>query len=230
MVFNPDATSHEVRIDPPGLSGFFETPPDAKGVVVFAHGSGSGRLSPRSNYVAGKLREASIATLLLDLLTPEEEHDHRNVFDIELLATRLLQATAWVEDQPAARGLPVGYFGASTGTGAALLASARNRDIAAVVSRGGRPDLAMNVLGEVRAPTLLIVGGRDGLVIDLNRAAKARLGTEAELIIVPGAGHLFEEPGTLDEVIAHARGWFLSHFVGAAGWRASHDRPQTDLH
>jgi putative phosphoribosyl transferase len=225
---NPDPP--ETRIDPPGLLAFFEIPEDPKGVVLFAHGSGSGRRSPRNGYVARKLREAGIATLLLDLLTPAEEQDRRNVFDIELLASRLVAATDWIEDQPQMRGLPIGYFGASTGGGAALAAAAdRPGAVAAVVSRGGRPDLAADALPNVRAPTLLIVGALDVPVIDLNRAARARMHTEVELVIVPDASHLFEEPGTLDQVIGHAKRWFLAHFAGVTTREERHDRPPTHI-
>jgi putative phosphoribosyl transferase len=165
---------NEVRIDPVGSFAFLDVPPHARGVVIFAHGSGSGRYSPRNNYVAERLREAGIATLLLDLLTPEEERDRRNVFDIELLATRLIAATRWIEEHDKTHGLPVGYFGSSTGAGAALLAAAQlGATISAVVSRGGRPDLALDALADVRAPTLLIVGGADDQVLALNRTAKA---------------------------------------------------------
>lgn len=219
MALDPSARAHEVRIDPPGVFAFLGVPPNPKGVVLFAHGSGSGRHSPRNTYVAQELRQAGVATLLLDLLTAAEEADRRNVFDIDLLASRLIQATEWAERQPAAEGLPVGYFGASTGAGAALVAAAKRPDVAAVVSRGGRPDLAGEALPRVRAPTLLIVGGRDDPVIALNRQAQARMAAEVELVIVPGAGHLFEEPGTLDEVIRHARNWFLGRFTGAAEGR-----------
>jgi dienelactone hydrolase len=221
----------EVRIEPPGLDAFLGAPDEMRGVVLFAHGSGSGRRSPRNNYVAEKLREAGVATLLLDLLTPAEEQDRRNVFDVALLAERLSLATDWVAEQPFARGLPIGYFGASTGAGAALIAAAWRHDAAAVVSRGGRPDLAMEVLSEVRAPTLLIVGGLDRQVIALNREANARLRTRAELAIVPGATHLFEEPGALDEVIRLARDWFLVHFAAAASaaLQPEEQRPPADL-
>jgi len=213
----------EVRIEPPGLFGFLGVPQDAKGVVLFAHGSGSGRHSPRNNHVARQLRGAGIATLLLDLLTPEEERDRANVFDIRMLASRLVEATDWVERQPATRDLPIGYFGASTGGGAALVAAAaRGPEIAAVVSRGGRPDLAGDALHLVAAPVLLIVGSLDTGVIELNREARARLSAPSELILVSGAGHLFEEPGTLDQVIEHSRRWFLRHFerVRVSGVRA----------
>lgn len=230
MALEPNTKAQEVRIDPPGVFAFLGVPDAAKGVVLFAHGSGSGRMSPRNNQVAEELRRAGIATLLLDLLTPAEEQDRRKVFDIDLLATRLLIATDWVQDQDRLRGLPVGYFGASTGAGAALTAAAVRGGVAAVVSRGGRPDLAGEALEDVRAPTLLIVGGRDGPVIGLNEDAQARMvRAETALVIVPGAGHLFEEPGTLDEVIRHARNWFLTHFIGAGEREARHDRPSAHL-
>lgn len=203
----------EVTVGPERLAGFLGMP-DAEplGLVVFAHGSGSGRLSPRNRHVAEGLRHAGLATLLLDLLTPDEELDRANVFDIALLAGRLASARRWAAGQPALARLPVGYFGASTGAGAALVAAAAEADgIAAVVSRGGRPDLAGDALGRVRAPTLLIVGGDDGGVIELNREALERLQCRKSLAIVPGATHLFEEPGTLDQVVALAREWFLEH-------------------
>jgi putative phosphoribosyl transferase len=202
---------HEVEIGALALKGLLGAPEAARALVIFAHGSGSGRLSPRNNYVAEALRKSGLATLLLDLLTPEEELRRSNVFDIPLLATRLLQATAWAREQAETAPLPVGYFGASTGAGAALVATASDGRIFAVVSRGGRPDLADDALERVRAPTLLIVGGHDYEVITLNREAQRRLKTESELVIVPGATHLFEEPGALDEVITHASRWFLAH-------------------
>jgi dienelactone hydrolase len=202
-----------VLIEPPGLDALLGVPALAKGLVIFAHGSGSGRLSPRNNQVAAALRGSGVATLLLDLLTPAEEQDRRNVFDIPLLASRLLDATDWATRQPRLAALPIGYFGASTGAGAALRAAADPWfDVAAVVSRGGRPDMALDALDEVRAPTLLLVGGNDGPVIDLNRRAQARL-ARAELVVIPGAGHLFEEPGTLDEVVRLATDWFLRAFA-----------------
>ena len=179
---------------------------------MFAHGSGSSRLSPRNTRVAADLCTAGLATLLFDLLTPEEASDRTLVFDIGLLAERLLMATDWVVEEKCTSDLPIGYFGASTGAAAALVAAARSENkIAAVVSRGGRPDLALNALPGVRAPTLLIVGGDDTEVIELNRQAQAGLVCENSLEIVPGAGHLFEEPGTLDTVVALARSWFLAH-------------------
>jgi dienelactone hydrolase len=211
----PTDDLQHVRIgtDPP-LEAILGIPELAKGLVIFAHGSGSGRLSPRNNYVAARLREAGIATLLLDLLTPTEERDRGNVFDIGLLASRLRGAADWAAQTPATRRFRPCYFGASTGGGAALMAAAGDDRIAAVVSRGGRPDLAGGpALRAVRAPTLLIVGGLDGVVIDLNRAAADAMTCERKLIIVPGASHLFEEPGTLDQVVEHASAWFLAHLA-----------------
>jgi len=202
----------EVRIQPQGLKGILGRPTIAKGIVIFAHGSGSGRLSPRNNHVAAALRQAGLATFLLDLLTPEEEHDRRNVFNIDLLASRLTLASEWIADRAETADLTPGYFGASTGAGAALTAaSLPDSRIAAIVSRGGRPDLAMERLPFVRAPTLLLVGGRDSPVIIMNRQAYTALNCEKQLIIVQGARHLFEEPGTLDEVVRHATDWFLRH-------------------
>lgn len=206
----------EIRIEPQGLEGLLGVPDNAAGLVIFAHGSGSGRLSPRNNHVAAALREAGLGTLLLDLLTPEEERNRRNVFDLDLLATRLALARDWAGGNPATRALRVGYFGASTGAGAALVAASfAGSGIAAIVSRGGRPDLAGDALGFVRAPTLLVVGSLDVPVIGLNEQALARLRCEKELTIVPGASHLFEEPGTLDTVVGHARNWFLRHLTRA---------------
>lgn len=206
-----------VTVQPDGLKGLLGVPVAAKGIVIFAHGSGSGRLSPRNTHVAQGLRDAGLATLLIDLLTPVEEQDRVNVFDIPLLASRLKAATGWVRLLPGMAALPVGYFGASTGAGAALLAaSGPDARIAAIVSRGGRPDLAGSAaLAHVRAPTLLIVGSRDLPVIELNRIAQRHLHAENELLIVPGATHLFEEPGTLDAVIDHAARWFRQHFQEA---------------
>lgn len=201
-----------VRIAPLGLEGLLGVPEAARVVVLFAHGSGSGRFSPRNNQVAAALRGAGLATLLFDLLRPEEAADRAKVFDIELLAERLLVATRWLAQSEPARALAPAYFGASTGAAAALVAAARaEQPVAAVVSRGGRPDLAGPALGRVRAPTLLIVGGLDHAVLDLNRAALESLRCEKDLKIVPGATHLFEEPGALEEVTALARDWFLAH-------------------
>jgi putative phosphoribosyl transferase len=177
-------------------------------VVAFVHGSGSSRQSPRNQFVARVLSEAGLGTLLFDLLTPEEGADRDNVFDIPLLAERLTQVTGWLRQQ--AHGMTVGYFGASTGAAAALVAAAdAGDDITAVVSRGGRPDLAGERLNDVKAPTLLIVGGRDEQVLDLNRAAQERLRCPNRLVVVPGATHLFEEPGTLEAAAHLARDWFL---------------------
>ncbi|MEV0970842.1 phosphoribosyltransferase family protein [Microtetraspora glauca] len=226
--YEHDEDEAGVGTDPPGLAeevqvnagrvrlpGLFVVPEMATGVVVFVHGSGSGRHSPRNRYVAAALNGAGLGTLLFDLLTPEEEIDRGNVFDIGLLGARLLQVTAWVDDQRlAAPGLPVGYFGASTGAAAALWAAAEpGNDVAAIVSRGGRPDLAGPRLAKVRAPTLLIVGGHDDVVLDLNRSAQGQLRCENSLKIVPGGTHLFEEPGALETVALLARTWFTDHFT-----------------
>jgi putative phosphoribosyl transferase len=196
------------------LPGTLARPAEAIGIVAFAHGSGSSRLSPRNLQVAAALEEARLATLLFDLLTDAEAADRRNVFDIALLAERLGAATRWLEVEPDVCHLPIGYFGASTGAAAALWAAAEGSDVAAVVSRGGRPDLAGPRLGEVRAPTLLIVGSLDEVVLELNRAALRRLRCEAELRIVRGATHLFEEPGALEQVAELARAWFVRHLAG----------------
>ena len=194
-----------------GLAGHLTVPAGARGLVVFVHGSGSSRHSPRNRYVAGVLQRAGLATLLFDLLTTGEEADRANVFNIELLAERLAAVTCWARARRACRGLPVGYFGASTGAAAALWAVADDPEIAAVVSRGGRPDLAAPRLGGVRAPTLLVVGGRDTVVLELNRRAQARLRCESRLAVVPGATHLFDEPGTLEQAAGLARDWFVDH-------------------
>jgi putative phosphoribosyl transferase len=199
------------------LEGHLELPPDPLGIVLFAHGSGSSRHSPRNQYVASVLDKAGIGTLLFDLLTVEEESDRTNVFDIELLARRLTEATDWLCTRPELSDLPVGYFGASTGAGAALWAAGdRGAHITAVVSRGGRPDLAGVRLSTVEAPTLLIVGGHDPAVLDLNREAAARMRARHEIVIIPGATHLFEEPGTLALAADSARDWFTHEFRMAA--------------
>lgn len=203
-----------ISVDSVELEGSLEIPDNPIGVVLFVHGSGSSRLSPRNVYVAENLRLSKIGTLLFDLLTEREAQDRRNVFDIKLLSSRLLAATDWVREQPAARDLSIGYFGASTGAAAALIAAAIDPEIDAVVSRGGRPDLAGDALRRVRAPTLLIVGGEDDVVIELNRRAYELLPGEKKLVIVPGATHLFEEPGTLDEVVRLAANWFQLHLKG----------------
>ena len=198
------------------LEGDLSIPKDAQGIVVFAHGSGSSRLSPRNRRVAEQLRQAGLATLLFDLLTKQEETvDMRTGhlrFDIPLLARRLVDATDWVQQDEDTRDLPVGYFGASTGAAAALMAAVeRPLVVKAVVSRGGRPDLAASALPEVEAPTLLFVGGQDFAVIDLNRDALRHLKAEKQLVIVPGATHLFEEPGALEEVARLAAEWFRKY-------------------
>ena len=195
------------------IEGMLEIPDHAAGLVLFAHGSGSSRHSPRNNYVAGVLRQAGVGTLLMDLLTPQEDRDYARRFDIALLTQRLLDAARWVVSQDATRELPLGFFGASTGAAAALEAAAMlGADARAVVSRGGRPDLASpHALASVTAPTLLLVGGFDDVVIDLNQLAYDQLRCEKELVIVPGATHLFEEPGTLEEVARQAAAWFARH-------------------
>jgi len=197
------------------LEGIIEVPDGAPGIVLFAHGSGSSRHSPRNVYVARVVREGGIGTLLFDLLTEQEAEDRENVFDIEFLARRLIAATDWVRQLDSAKGLSIGYFGASTGAAAALVAAADDQAIGAVVSRGGRPDLAGASLPRVKAPTLLIVGGDDTGVIELNQEAYDRLTCKKELKIVPGATHLFEEPGTLEEVARLARDWFKRHLRGS---------------
>ncbi len=196
------------------LEGFLGLPAGSPGVVVFAHGSGSGRFSPRNNFVARHLQRSGLATLLLDLLTEEEAEDRRKVFDIDLLADRLLLTKAWLESAPGTNTLGIGYFGASTGAGAALQAAAREpSNIKAVVSRGGRPDLAESHLPSVTAPTLLLVGGYDKPVIEMNQSAYDLLTCEKKLIIIPGATHLFEEPGTLEQVAEHAGKWFTRYLL-----------------
>jgi putative phosphoribosyl transferase len=209
---------HRVRITKGTitLEGILGLPVGPCGAVVFAHGSGSGRLSPRNNFVARHLQRDGLATLLLDLLTEKEADDRRKVFDIDLLADRLLLAKDWLEAEPRTQHLKIGYFGASTGAGAALQAAAREpTNVKAVVSRGGRPDLAEPYLPSVTAPTLLIVGGHDELVIEMNQAAYDLLTCEKKLVIVPGATHLFEEPGTLEQVAEHASRWFQQYLETA---------------
>jgi putative phosphoribosyl transferase len=214
-------TSVEVPVGDAELQGDLVVPDGASGIVLFAHGSGSGRHSPRNRWVASRLNESGIGTLLVNLLTSAEEGVDRVTgelrFDIELLARRLVAAVDWIRDGPHAE-LPVGLFGASTGAAAALAAAAaRPDDIAAVVSRGGRPDLAGSALPRVRAPTLLIVGGADQVVLELNRRALEMLRTEKQLVIVPGATHLFEEPGALGQVARLAADWFSQHFTNDHG-------------
>jgi len=211
------STLAHIPAGPVTIEGMLEIPEGAIGLVLFAHGSGSSRHSPRNNYVAGMLRQVGVGTLLMDLLTPEEDRDYAQRFDIGLLTRRLLDAARWVGAQESARNLPLGFFGASTGAAAALEAAAALGDQArAVVSRGGRPDLASEqALMKVAAPTLLLVGGYDDGVIDLNQLAYDQLRCEKEMVIVPGATHLFEEPGTLEAVASRAAGWFAEHFVSS---------------
>jgi putative phosphoribosyl transferase len=211
------STSTLVHIPTGGITveGMLEIPEHVVGLVLFAHGSGSSRHSPRNNYVAGVLRAAGVGTLLMDLLTPVEDRDYSRRFDIGLLTQRLLEAARWAGAQPTTRDLPLGFFGASTGAAAALEAAAQLGDAAkAVVSRGGRPDLASEqALLKVNAPTLLLVGGYDDGVIDLNQLAYDQLRCEKEMVVVPGATHLFEEPGTLEEVARQAAAWFKRHLA-----------------
>lgn len=199
------------------VRGELAVPPEPLGVVVIAHGSGSGRFSPRDQFVARMLKEANLATLVLDLLDEEEADDRRQVFDVDLLAERLQQCADWVGREPSTRSLPLGYFGASTAAAAALVAAARQPEkVAAIVARGGRPDLAHNELADVHAPTLLIVGGCDDSAVDWNERAYRTLRCPKDMIVVPGASHLFREPGTLEKVATLAQSWFIRHFEGAA--------------
>ena len=198
----------EIQLQDVRLKANLAVPENANGMVVFAHGSGSSRLSPRNTMVARHLQQNHFGTLLFDLLTEEEDSVYENRFDIDLLVQRLIAVTYWLQQQEITTGLPIGYFGASTGAAAALGAAAIIKNINAVVSRGGRPDLAMNALSKVEAATLLIIGGLDYEVIELNKKAFDQLSSVKEMQIVGGATHLFEEPGTMDEVIALATGWF----------------------
>ena len=232
-----DERTVRIAADSITLEGTLAVPTMARGIVLFAHGSGSSRHSPRNRFVAHQLREAGLATLLIDLLTAEEEavddQTRQLRFDIGLLATRLVGTIDWLAEQRDSRSLDVGLFGASTGGGAALVAASERPDrVRAVVSRGGRPDLAGDALPRVRAPTRLIVGGLDHPVIDLNERAMARMRGSVELEIVPGATHLFEEPGTLEEVARLARDWFIQHLGSPLGratsaheWDATRVRP-----
>jgi putative phosphoribosyl transferase len=209
-------TSVTVPAGPVQLEGSLELPAAPRGVVAFAHGSGSGRQSPRNRYVAGELNKAGLGTLLLDLLTSDEDLDVERRFDIALLTARLADSVRFLSEQKATRGLPVGLFGASTGAASALrVAAAMPQRIGAVVSRGGRPDLAGDTaLARVKAPTLLIVGGEDAGVIELNEQARDALALcERKLVLVPGATHLFEEPGALEQVARLAAAWFARHLV-----------------
>jgi pimeloyl-ACP methyl ester carboxylesterase len=213
---NTQLNAHSVAIGQKRLEGDVVLPRKAKGLVIFAHGSGSSRFSPRNTHVAHELEVRGLGTLLLDPLTEREAYDRRNVFDIPLLAGRMVEAVRFARGDTELSNLPIGLFGASTGAAAALVAAAQlPQEIAAVVSRGGRPDLAGDALSQVRAATLLIVGGADYGVIELNRDAFAVLTCEKRLEIVPGATHLFEEPGTLDKVVDLAAEWFNAHFEGS---------------
>lgn len=212
----------EIPVEGAQLSGDLHVAVASRGVILFAHGSGSSRLSPRNRFVARELQHSGFATLLMDLLTPDEEESERWTrhlrFDIPMLALRLATATAWLRTQPGTADLPVGYFGSSTGAAAALVAASANpKEVRAVVSRGGRPDLAGEALGRIRTPTLLIVGGRDPGVLSLNRESLGRLRVEKDLRIVPGATHLFEEPGALEQVVGLAQEWFTRHLHLARG-------------
>ena len=207
----------EIQIDQGTLSGILSIPKEAKGIVLFVHGSGSSRHSPRNQSVARKIFEAGIGTFLFDLLTSEEE-EVDNVtaelrFNIPMLAERTALITQWIEKQKELKGMKIGYFGASTGAAAALIAAANLPKIGAVVSRGGRPDLAFDVLTKVKAPTLLIVGGEDTVVIEMNKKAYEKLSCEKKLLIIPGATHLFEEKGKLEEVAKQALEWFKQHLA-----------------
>jgi putative phosphoribosyl transferase len=214
----------EIPAGPRFVRGSLMMPPERRGIVAFAHGSGSGRLSPRNQAVAQAMRDVGLGTLLIDLLEEEEAQDRRNVFDIDLLADRLEAAANWLHGDPDTKDLRLGYFGASTGAGAALVAAARQpAEIGAVVSRGGRPDLADRSLIKVAAPTLLLVGGRDEEVIELNRQALTLLHCPKEMVIIPGATHLFPEPGALEEVARLAQNWFLRFLFPGSH---AHHRPE----
>jgi dienelactone hydrolase len=213
---SPSPAPVQIRVERTTLEGDLATPERARGVILFAHGSGSSRRSSRNRFVAETLQAAGFATLLFDLLTEVEEYEERFTrhlrFDIDMLIGRLVVATDWIQHRPETRGLKLGYFGASTGAAAALGASAERPEVAAVVSRGGRPDLTPEpLLAAVRAPTLLIVGGDDATVLALNRRTMARMACPVELEVVPGATHLFEEPGTLEQAALLARDWFDRH-------------------
>jgi putative phosphoribosyl transferase len=219
-----EVSKRDIRISPLGLHGVLAMPAAPSGLIVFAHGSGSSRSSPRNLEVASALNEAGFATLLFDLLTREEERDRRNVFDIDLLAGRLVATISWIDQDPSLSKLPLGLFGASTGAAAALKAAGRLGDrVSAVVSRGGRPDLASEALPVVSAPTLLIVGGDDHAVLKLNEMALARLKSKKALRVVPGATHLFGEPGALEAVSRYAAEWFANSLRREGARAAMHD-------
>jgi putative phosphoribosyl transferase len=204
----------EIRDGRHKLNGTLAIPAGARGLVVFSHGSGSSRFSPRNRFVAEALQQADLATLLIDLLEEQEEQDRRNVFDIDLLSSRLQGVADWLSREPNTAGLRVGYFGASTGAASALVAAAKQpARIAAVVSRGGRPDLAREYFPRVKAPTLLIVGGDDDVVVQLNEDALSQLTCTKEMVVISGASHLFPEPGALEEVARLATDWFVRHLL-----------------
>ena len=206
-----------IRHGDAALGGFLEIPSKPAGIVLFAHGSGSGRFSPRNRFVARQLQQGGIATLLIDLLMTDEAEDRRNVFDIDLLSDRVLMTSAWLREDFRTNELQLGYFGASTGAAAALQAAAQaSLEVGAIVSRGGRPDLAERFLPQVIAPTLLLVGSEDHAVIEVNQHAYRLLGGPKQLMIIPGATHLFEEPGTLQQVAEEALKWFGQHFAHSA--------------
>jgi dienelactone hydrolase len=208
----------KIQVDSVKLDGILAVPKDAPALVIFAHGSGSGRLSPRNRLVSGVLQKAGIGTLLFDLLTTKEDEVYGNRFNMPLLTGRLKAATLWARERPETSKLKIGYFGASTGTAVALLAAADfGKEIKAIVSRGGRPDLAEDAPGKVIAPTLLIVGGEDRMIIGLNKKAYNLITVEKRLKIIPGATHLFEEPGALEEVAALAAEWFKVHLIASQG-------------
>jgi pimeloyl-ACP methyl ester carboxylesterase len=214
----PQFKTIETVIGSQGLGGTLYLPPDPASLVVFAHGSGSSRFSPRNIFVAERLAKRGFASLLFDLLSAEEARDRRNVFDIPLLGARVGEAIDWASGEAQLCRLPLGLFGASTGAAAALVAAAQRPErVRAVVSRGGRPDLALDALAQVSAPTLLIVGGFDHEVLQLNRLALKRLRCEARLDVVPGATHLFEEPGTLEDAVERAEAWFAAHLTAERG-------------
>jgi putative phosphoribosyl transferase len=218
MSIRSDIDLRQVQIPPHRLGATVQSPARPVGLILFAHGSGSSRFSPRNASVAAALNDAGFVTVLLDLLTPEEGDNRRNIFDISLLASRLIDAIAWIDDDPELAKLPLGLFGASTGAAGALVAASRLGDrVGAVVSRGGRPDLAGPTLKHVRAPTLLIVGGRDDLVIELNQQALTELPEPKALCVVPGATHLFSERGALETVSTLATEWFSLHLCHTAG-------------
>lgn len=214
MKNEPKYQSVEIKLDGLTLKGNLSVPENADGIVIFSHGSGSSRLSPRNNYVAEVLQQKGLATLLFDLLTEDEDRIYKNRFNIELLTMRLIGVTEWVQQQKETMRLPIGYFGASTGSASALRAAAfYGRDIRAVVSRGGRPDMALQDLHKVTAPTLLIVGGWDDVVIELNEKAYQKLQCARKLEIIPKATHLFGEPGKLREVADLSANWFATHLL-----------------